>query len=285
MFSFLRRHRELLVVGTLLLWPMISFLSSGHRGRSSNVADRAVLFISTPIQFALTWILEGLGNGIAGYVSLRGAHEEAAVCRVSLSEAHAEVNSLREAQAENERLKSMLAYVEDSVEHEIVARVIGLNPSPQFQSIRINRGEDDGVKVGMPVVTPEGVVGQIVRSVGTSSDVMLITDPASRLGGLVQRTRVRAAVAGTGDGHQLSVDFVRREDDAKDGDAVVTAGSDGIFPPGVRIGTLQTSTRPSIGMFLKATLEPSVDFGRVEEVLIIPVTMGVSQSPTGKPLP
>ena len=176
MFSFLRRYRELLIVGTLLLAPLISYLSSGHRGREPNFVDRAVLFISAPVQSVLTSAIDGVGGVGSGYLALRGAHEEALVCRTGLAEAHAELNSLKEAQAENARLKALLTYVEDSVDQEIVARVIGLNPSPQFQSIRVNRGEDDGVRAGMPVVTAEGAVGQIIRSVGGSADVMLLTD-------------------------------------------------------------------------------------------------------------
>jgi rod shape-determining protein MreC len=275
MFSFLRRYRELLIIATLLLGPLISYLISGHRGRQPNFIDRTVLFVSSPVQSALMWTVDGVSSLAGGYVALRGSHEEALECRTGLAEAHAELNSLKEAQAENARLKVMLGYVEDTVDQEIVARVIGVNPSPQFQSIRINRGEDDGVRVGMPVVTPDGVVGQVVRSVGGSADVMLLTDPASRIGGVIQRTRVRATVTGTGDGHLLSVDFVRREDDVHDGDVIVTAGSDGIFPRGVVIGTVKSPEKPSVGMYLKATLHPAVELSRVEEVLVIPVTMGI----------
>jgi rod shape-determining protein MreC len=169
----------------------------------------------------------------------------------------------------------MVGYVEETVEQEIAARVIGLNPSPQFQSIRIDRGEDDGVRPGMPVVTPDGVVGQVVRSVGGSSDVMLLTDPTSHIGALVQRSRVRASVSGTGDGRRLSVGLVRREDDAQDGDVVVTAGADGVFPRGLLVGKLREVARPPAGMFLSARVEPAVELGKLEEVLIIPVSLGV----------
>lgn len=275
MFSFLKRYKELLIISALLLAPMGSYLSRGHRGRSPNFIDRTVLRLSAPVQAALTWAFDGLGGAVAGYVALRGAHEEAQALRVQLGEAHAEVNALREAQAENARLKAMLGYVEESVDQEIVARVIGINPSAQYLSLRIDRGEEDGVRVGMPVVTPDGVVGQVVRAVGSSADVLLLTDPASRIGGVVQRTRVRATVTGTGDGHRLSLDYVRREDDLRDGDVLVTAGSDGIFPRGLRVGTVSAVSRPAVGMFLKATLEPSVELARVEEVLVVPVAMGV----------
>lgn len=285
MFNLLKRYRELLIVGALLVWPLISFLTTGHRGREPNFIDRTFLLVSTPVQSALTWAIDGAGDAVNGYVALRGAHEEALECRGALSLSQAELNSLKEMEAENLRLKAMLAYSEETVDQEIVARVIGINPSPQFLSIRINRGEDDGVRVGMPVVTPDGAVGQIVRSVDTSADVMLLTDPNSHIGGLVQRTRVRATVKGEGDGRRLGVELVRREDDARDGDVVVSAGSDGIFPRGVRLGTLRTPERPAVGMFMHALLEPAVDFSRVEEVLVIPVTMGIPSAAMGKGAP
>lgn len=285
MFDLLKRYRELLIVSALLLWPLISFLTTGHRGREPNFFDRTVLRVTTPVQSLLTWSIDGVGSATSGYVALRGSHEEALECRTSLSMSQAELNSLKEMQAENVRLKAMLSYADESVDQEVVARVIGLNPSAQFLSIRINRGENDGVRVGMPVVTPDGAVGQIVRAVETSADVMLLTDPSSRIGGLIQRTRVRSTVTGTGDGRRLAVELVRREDDARDGDVVVSAGSDGIFPRGVRLGTLRTPERPAVGMFLKATLEPAVDFSRVEEVLVIPVTMGIPSAAMGKGLP
>jgi len=273
MFRFLSRYREPLIVGALLVWPLVSYLSSGHRGREPSVVDRLVLAVSSPVQAGLTWALGGVTGTVDGYVALRGAHEEAQECRVALAEAHAALNALKEAEAENTRLKAILGYVEQTTEQEIVARVIGLNPTAQFQSLRINRGEDDGVRAGMPVLTPDGVVGQVVRAVGGSADVMLLTDASSRIGAVLQRTRVRATVTGLGDGRRLSLNLVRREDDAKDGDEVVTSGTDGIFPAGLHVGTLRDVQRPAVGMFLSATVKPAVDLARVEEVLVIPVAL------------
>ena len=140
--KLLQRYRELLTVSVLLLWPLVGYLTKGHRGREPNFIDRTVLWLTTPAQSAMTWAVSSVVGGVDGYVALRGAHEEANECRVSLSQSQAEANSLRGMQAENLRLKAMLNYSEESVDQEIVARVIGLNPSAQFLSIRINRGED-----------------------------------------------------------------------------------------------------------------------------------------------
>lgn len=279
MWALLQRFREPLIVAALLIWPLISFLSSGHRGREPNWLDRALLAVAAPIQGSLTWLVQTSSSGVSGYVALRGAHEEAQVCRVALAESQAELNALREARAENERLKAALGYVEASVDQEIVARVVGLNPSPQFQSVRINRGEADGVRVGMPVTTPNGVLGQVVRAVGRSADVMLLTDPASRIGAAVQRTRVRATVTGTGNARHLDVDYVRLEEDLVEGDLLVTSGTDGIFPSGLLLGRVEGVTRPQVGMFLSARLVPAVDLSRVEEVLVIPLTLALGGPP------
>ncbi|MCA2981511.1 MAG: rod shape-determining protein MreC [Myxococcaceae bacterium] len=282
MLSFLSRHREPLLVGALIIVPLINFLARGGRGREPNVLDRAVLSVSAPLQSGLTWVVDGVGASVSAYVALRGAREAAGQCRVQLAEAQRELNALTEARAENERLKAALGYVEQSGGLVVPARIIGLNATPQFQSFRIDRGEDDGVRVGMPVVTAQGVVGQVVRAVGGAADVMVMTDPQSRIGALVQRTRVRGTVVGAGDGQRMQLDFVRREDDIREGDVVVTAGTDGLFPRGLVLGTVQQVTRPTVGLFLLGALEPAVDFGTVEEVLVLPLTgLSAMRTPEG----
>jgi rod shape-determining protein MreC len=272
-FSLFQRYREPLLLAALLLYPLLSFLSSGHRGREPNALDRVLLAIAAPIQNGLTSVFSVSGSGVEGYVALRGAHEEALACRVGLAQAQAEVNVLKEFRAENERLRQLLGYAEASVGPEVAARVVGLNPSPQFLSLRIDRGLEHGVRVGMPVVTALGVVGQIVRAVDISGDVMLMTDPASRIGAVVQRSRVRASIIGGGEGRPVSVEYVRREDDVVPGDVLVTAGTDNVFPAGLVLGIVDGVTRPGSSMFLQATLIPAVDLRRVEEALVVPLTV------------
>jgi rod shape-determining protein MreC len=269
-FSFLRRHRDRLLVSALLLGPLLMFLSVGHKGRESNLVDRGVLALASPVQQGLQWSLDGAAASISGYLALRGAHEEAQACRGALSMSRAELNALKEAALENERLKRLLAYSETTIDAEIPARVIGINPSAQFFSVRINRGEADGVRLGSPVLTPDGVVGQVVRIAGGSADVMLMSDPASRIAVTVQRSRVRGTALGVGGSAPLALDNVARTDDLVDGDTLVTSGTDGIFPTGLVVGHAESTTRGVSGLFLKARVQPAVDFRKVEEVLVLP---------------
>ena len=281
MNSFFKRYRELLLVGALLVFPLVRFLSTGHKGREPDVIDRALLSASSPVQNAATWFLEGTRDGFSGYVALRGAHEEAGQCRAELSSARAELNALKEAGLENVRLKKLLAYAESTGTQEVHARVVGLNPSPQFLSVRLNKGESDGVKKGMPVVTPDGVVGQVARASGGYADVMLLTDPQSRVGVAVQRTRVRGTVTGQGADRAMSLENVLRADEVQDGDVVITSGTDGIFPAGLVVGMVRNIARPATAMFLTAQVEPAVDLRRFEEALVVPTIAGLFPSAVG----
>src|SRR5438105_5580713 len=105
MLSSLKRYRELLIVGVLLGYPLVTYLSSGHRGREPNTIDRAVLWVSSPLQQLLTYAIDGARDGVDGYVALRGAKAQRDSCVADLSAARAEVNALSEQRAENERLR------------------------------------------------------------------------------------------------------------------------------------------------------------------------------------
>jgi rod shape-determining protein MreC len=274
-FALLNRYREQLVIGVLLILPLANYLMVGHRGREPNFVDRSILALSSPIQAALTWVFSSVGGAADSYVRLRGAHDRALACKDALGQARYELNALREAEVANARLKGALKYTDKTATREILARIIGLNPSAQFQSIRIDRGDRDGLRVGMPVVTPEGVVGQVIRVVDASADIMLPTDPASRIGAVMQRSRVRGTVIGTGDGERLSLDLVLREDDPVDGEVVVTSGTDGVYPPGLELGTVKTIQR-SIGLYVTGSIAPAVDLATAEYVLIIPVVLSAA---------
>ena len=281
MNTFFKRYREPILVGLLLLVPLARFLSTGLKGREPDLVDRALIALSSPLQNGATSALEGVRDGFLGYLALRGAHGEAAQCRAELSAARAELNTLKEAGMENGRLKKLLGYADSTGTTEVQVRVVGLNPSPQFLSVRLNKGENDGVRKGMPVVTPDGVAGQVARASGGYSDVMLLTDPSSRVGVSVQRSRVRGTVTGLGADRAMGLDNVLRADDVIEGDIVVTSGTDGIFPAGLVVGRVHAPLRHETAMFLSAQVEPAVDLRRFEEALVVPTLPGLFPSAVG----
>ncbi|MHB8875232.1 MAG: rod shape-determining protein MreC [Myxococcaceae bacterium] len=270
MFGLLKRQRELIVVGALLLYPFGTYLARGHKGRDPNFVDRVVLWVTSPLSRALIWACDGVGEGVSGYVALRGVRQQNAGLSTENSQLRAEVNSLREQAAENERLRRAVGYVEASAQQEIAARIIGVNPVSTFLSLRLDRGEDDGVHAGMPVVTADGILGRVKRATGGYSDVQLVTDQTSKVAVLVQRSRVRATASGAGGGHPLSLDNVLRTDDVEEGDLIITSGTDGVFPKGLVVGRVTAVERKSSGMLLSAGILAAVDVSRLEEVLVVP---------------
>ena len=282
MLALLKRHRELIVVGGLLLYPFATFLTRGHRGREPNAVDRAVLWVTSPLARALIWACDGVGDGVSGYIALRGVRQKNSELALENSQLRAEVNSLREAAAENVRLRREVGYVEGSPEKEIAARIIGVNPVSTFLSLRINRGEDDGVRAGMPVVTADGLIGRVKRATGAYADVELVTDQTSKVAALVQRSRVRATATGAGGARPLALDNVLRTDDVEEGDLVITSGTDGVFPKGLVVGRVTAVQRKATGTLLSAGIIPAVDVSRLEEVLVVPALMPPGRAGAGE---
>jgi len=266
--SLLKRYRQLLLVSGLLLYPLVAFLVTGRRGRDPNFIDRAVIAITAPVQQALNWAIDGVVGGVRGYADLRGVRQENDALRLENMQLRAAVQALGEARAENERLRQLLSYTEKVPGAEIPARVVGVNPVAKLLSVRISSGENQGVSQGMSVVTPDGIVGQVIRTTGGYADVALVTDPQSRVGIRVQRSRARGTAAGAGRG-PLKLENMLRTEDVEDGDLIITSGTDGVYPPGLVVGRVANLEKKEHGMFQGADILPAVDVTRLEEVLVV----------------
>ncbi|MFN0061279.1 MAG: rod shape-determining protein MreC [Myxococcaceae bacterium] len=269
MLSFLKRNRPLIIAGALLAYPGASFFASRGRARELNFFDRAVLSLSAWVQGALVSGVDGLTGVGSGYVSLRGVREENLRLREEVVQLRAGAQSVDELRAENERLRKLVAYSETHRGVKVVARVVGVNPVPTLLSLRINRGEADGVAKRLPVMTIDGVLGQVLRTTRTTADVLLLHDPNSRLGGRLQTSRSRVTVTGTGEPRTLRLENLLRTDPVEAGELVVTSGADGVFPGGLTVGKVISVDRQNVSMFQDAVIEPAVDPKRVEEVFVL----------------
>lgn len=269
MLSLLKRHRELLWVITLLVYPFVTFLSQGGRGREPNFVDRLVLGATAPLQRWMVVGGEGVVEGVKSYVDLRGVREANLALEDEARRLRGELNGLIELRGENARLKSALGYVEATPGVQVLARVVGFGPAASPPTVRLDRGADVGIREGMPVLTVDGVVGVVVRVTAGSADVSLISDPRTRVGVRVQRSRARATVAGAGAARPMRLENALRADDLEDGDVLVTSGADGIFPGGLAVGHVRRLSRTNLGVFQEAEVHPAVELGRIEEVLVV----------------
>ena len=120
------------------------------------------------------------------------------------------------------------------------ARVIGTSADTQSQTVYLDRGERDGIRRNMGVITPDGVVGKVIESYSNTSQVLLLTDKDSGVGAMISESRIQSPVGGVGE-PLLSMKYVPNDDEVKMGEHVVTSGMDRIFPRDLPVGTVRRS--------------------------------------------
>jgi rod shape-determining protein MreC len=270
-FALLKRYRELILVAGLLIVPLGVFFAHAKQPSERSALDRAIVWVASPIEKAIGWSVRGALGAWNGYVALRGAHREAAELRNRVRDLELERQQLVQDRAEAERLRRLLAFAEDGPERRYVgARVIGVRlGTAGLQVLTIDRGADDGIAKLMPVVVADGVVGRVLAVGGHSADVLALTDRNSSVAVRVERTRARANVRGLGKPDGARLEYALRSEDIIEGDSVVTSGTDGVFPRGLKVGKLTQLERTAHGLFQEARVIPAVDVTRVEEVLVL----------------
>ena len=202
------------------------------------------------------------------YVALQGIYKQNRELKTQIQELEGKLNRLREQALATQRLTAILDFQKESAMTTLAARVIGRSASNWYRGVVLNKGEDDGVAVEMGVLTPAGVVGLIVKVASSTSIALLITDPNVAVTGLVQRTRDEGIIQGTAEGY-IRMKYIPPLAEVKEGDAVVTSGLTGGFPRGVLIGQVLQVGELEGNLFQTARVAPIVDFGKLEEVLIV----------------
>jgi rod shape-determining protein MreC len=269
--QLLKRYRELILVAVLLLVPLGVFFARSKKPAERSAVDRAVVWATAPIEKAVAWAVTGVLDGWRGYVGLRHAHERAMVLSREVNLLTIEKQQLLQERAEAERLRKLLGFVAASPERKYVgARVVGIQLSPSgLQLLIVDRGTGDGVERDMPVVTADGVVGRVHAVTSHTAEVLALTDRNSSIAVRVDRTRARANVRGLGTPGAARLDYALRAEDVVEGDLLVSAGTDGVFPRGIPVGKVNELRKAAGGLFQDATVTPAVNVNRVEEVLVV----------------
>ncbi len=266
MFS---KRTALIVLVVFLIAASMIFLSiTVRRPHTSLGAGRISVAIMGPFQAAATRSIISLRDIWKYYFFLISTEKENDRLKKELNRAVEIRNQCNEIRLSNLRLRSFLNFKKTETGEVIAAEVTGKDSSPWFKAVIIDKGLADGVERGMPVVVPEGIVGQVVNVSGRYSKVLLIIDINSAVDALVQRSRARGIIKGRSVGRCL-FKYVLRKNDVKVGDTVVSSGLDGVYPKGLRIGHVTGIVRRSSGIFQEVTITPYVDFDKLEEVLVV----------------
>ena len=185
-----------------------------------------------------------------------------------------QLQRMSELAAENLRLRQLLNATELLMDSVLVTEVIGVSPSPQSHTVTINRGRDDGVYVGQPLLDAEGLMGQIVRVYGGHSVALLITDSTHALPVQVLRNGVRSIIEGTSDYNRMTLKFVSPTADIVAGDQLVSSGLGGRFPAGYPVGKIANIIQKPGAIFVEVEVDPSAELDRSRHLLLVFTTGG-----------
>jgi rod shape-determining protein MreC len=165
--------------------------------------------------------------------------------------------------------EKLLKYERENSEFRFLAAdVIGHDTNTALQTIRLNRGLGDGVDNGMPVVSERGLVGRVIEVGPNWSQVLLLVDPTSAVRARLGQSRAEGLVSGRGRA-ALLIDYLTQGIEISPGEYVLTSGMGGTLPAGLVIGQVTTVRQSDEALFQQADVRPSVDFDRLEVVLII----------------
>jgi rod shape-determining protein MreC len=266
---FLFRRYHLIVFIILLLLAALVLMSLRAKQRKGiEFFDALLMEICSPFQKASTVVIETIQGTFQQYVFLVNVEKENRKLKKKVAELEAESHHMKEIRLANERLRNLLQFREKNPPSMVGAEVIGQDPSSWFKSVTIDKGEKDGVKQGMAVVSPTGIIGRILKTAPHYATVLLITDYNSAVDSIVQRTRAKAIVEGKGE-NRCQLKYLLRTEEVAVGDAVVTSGLGGNFPKGLMVGEIKKVDKKGYGVFQYAELVPSVDFSELEEVFVV----------------
>lgn len=263
-----RRPTLLFIVVLSLLFVLMSFSSqTRYVGETRTMFERTVMTIFSPVPKFVNWAGGAVQDIHHGYLDMRGAVNENVQLRRKVASLTTENLKLRQSEGDLRRLRGLLSYAEQFEMKTSMGQAIMLDTAGRFKSIIIDRGSADGVEVNDVIANASGLIGRVVLTTNDLSKVQLLTDNNCSVGALIERTRRQGVVRGTG-AATLNMFDIPALADVQVGDRVLTAGIDGIYPRGIPVGTV-VRAEPGQSLFKEVIVRPAVDFGTVEEVIII----------------
>ena len=271
--SYFRRFRDAAISVALLIVPFLFLSANLSEPDDTSVVDQGFLQLSAPVQYLAAETADAVSGVVEEYVYLVDVKRDNERLRLDAARLEEENRLLRMEARENQRLRDLLALRERLRGDTIAARVIGKEISPYFRVVRLRlaRGARDRVRAGMPVVSAQGLVGQVRRTFGRHADVRLTVDRESAVDVIVQRTGARGVLRGTGesDRYAARIQYLQRDDEIEVGDEVYTSGLGRRFPASILVGRVSRVERAEFGLYQEVEVTPTVDFSGLEQVLVL----------------
>lgn len=263
-----RRPTLIFIVVLSLLFVLMS-LSNDTRyiGDTRTMFERTVMTVFSPVPKLVNVVGGTAQDMYHGYIDMRRGVQENVELRRKIASLTAENLKMRQSEGDMRRVRSLLAYSEQITMQTTMAQTVMQDTAGRFKSIIIDRGSANGIDVNDAVVNANGLIGRVVLTTNDMAKVQLINDTNCSVGTLIERTRRQGVVRGDGTltVHMFDIPALA---DVQPGDKVLTAGIDGIYPKGIPVGTIVRAD-PGKSLFKTITVKPAVDFGTIEEVIVI----------------
>jgi len=282
----LKRYRDAAIVIVLLTVPFFVLRANMKRPENLNALDRAFLRVSAPVEFAVATLARGVANVWDDYVYLVDVKKDNERLDYENARLRENVRRLEQHQAENQSLRRLLQLRETLPGDLVSAQVVGKDFTEFFRVTRLvlDRGSRD-VRPHMPVVAPDGVVGKVLHVAGDSVDVQLAVDAAFGIDVEDARTRARGFLRGTADpaSYTCKVEMVDSRDEIEVGDLLLTSGKGRFFPRGIPVAKVTKVTKRELGRDQEVEAAPTVDFSRIDAVLILVTPPAEEAAPATSP--
>lgn len=266
MQAYVVRHGPFFILLAVMVAQLLLLSFQVSRNRNVRLIDAWTVAALRPFQYSLGGLVDTTGRAWNNLRGLRTAQRENQQLHAQLVTAQSQILQLSEQAAEAGRLRGLLDFKTRLPWRSVAAEVIASSPGQSSNAIFIDKGADAGLTPDLAVVTPSGVVGKTIVVFSHTSQVLLITDPASGVGGILEHARAQGVVKGDRE-NLCQLHYVMNEETVQPGELVLTSGLDQIYPEGLPVGTVARAGEGNI--YKTIVVKPAAALDRLEDVLVL----------------
>lgn len=261
------RHRSIFLLGGVVLLQVLLLAVQIKRDSQGRLIRVWTVGAVSPFERAGAHGVSHIRDTWNHYFALQHTSRENEDLKRENGALKLQITQLESKAGEADRLAALLKFRQTNTDVPMVsARVIGGSADSASQTIYLDRGERDGIRKNMGVITPDGVVGKVIESYKDTAQVLLLTDKDSGVGAMLVESRLQGPVGGTGE-PLLIMKYIPNDDNVNSGERVVTSGMDRIFPRDLPVGTIAEIKAGN--PFKQLRVKPAASLERLEEVFVL----------------
>src|SRR3984893_4307342 len=271
MESVIGRYRNLIILVGVLFLQVLGLAMQVKKNGMDEEKTRLIRIWAvgavTPFERSLVWVQSSTTSLWHNYFYLRGVRAENRQLKAQIERMRLQQVRLAEDAAQARRLQTLLAFKEQFISRTVAAQVIGSSGSDHSRIIYVDKGERDGIRRDMAVMTSDGIVGKVLLVYPSVSQVLLISDESSGVGALLEKTRLQGVLRGTSNG-EVVLERVMSDEQVPVGETVLTSGGDQVLPKGLP-GGKETTVGRGKDLFINIQIKTAANLSKLEEVLVL----------------